>query len=44
VVIGDGIVGAATAFWLSRAGVDVVLVEMRDGLSTPDFLFFLLLC
>lgn len=26
--------GAATAFWLSRAGVDVVLVEMRDGLST----------
>ncbi len=34
VVIGGGIVGAATAFWLSRAGLDVVLVEMRDGLST----------
>jgi sarcosine oxidase subunit beta len=34
VVIGGGIVGTATAFWLSRAGLDVVLVEMRDGLST----------
>lgn len=34
VVIGGGIVGVATAFWLSRAGVDTVLVEMRDGLST----------
>ncbi len=34
VVIGGGIVGAATAFWLSRAGMDVVLLEMRDGLST----------
>ncbi len=34
VVIGGGIVGVATAFWLSRAGMDVVLVEMRDGLST----------
>ncbi len=34
VVIGGGIVGAATAFWLSRAGLEVVLVEMRDGLST----------
>jgi len=34
VVIGGGIVGAATAFWLSRTGLDVVLVEMRDGLST----------
>ena len=34
VVIGGGIVGAATAFWLSRAGLSVVLVEMRDGLST----------
>jgi len=34
VVIGGGMVGVATAFWLSRAGLDVVLVEMRDGLST----------
>jgi len=34
VVIGGGIVGSATAFWLCRAGLDVVLVEMRDGLST----------
>ena len=34
VVIGGGIVGTATAFWLSNAGLDVVLVEMRDGLST----------
>ncbi len=34
VVIGGGIVGTATAFWLSRAGLEVVLIEMRDGLST----------
>ena len=34
VVIGGGIVGTATAFWLSRAGLDTVVVEMRDGLST----------
>ncbi len=34
VVIGGGIVGVSTAFWLSRAGLDVALVEMRDGLST----------
>jgi sarcosine oxidase subunit beta len=34
VVIGGGIVGTATAFWLSRAGLDVAVVEMRDGLST----------
>jgi len=34
VVIGGGIVGVATAFWLSRDGLDTVLVEMRDGLST----------
>ena len=34
VVIGGGIVGTATAFWLARAQLNVVLVEMRDGLST----------
>ena len=31
-VIGGGIVGVATAFWLSKAGLDVILVEMRDGM------------
>ena len=34
VVIGGGIVGAGTAFWLSRAGMKVILVEKRDGLSS----------
>lgn len=34
VVVGGGIVGVATAFWLSVAGLDTVLLEMRDGLST----------
>ncbi len=34
VVIGGGIVGTATAFWLSKSGLDVILVDMRDGLST----------
>jgi sarcosine oxidase subunit beta len=34
VIVGGGIVGVATAFWLSQAGLDAVLLEMRDGLST----------
>jgi sarcosine oxidase subunit beta len=34
VVIGGGIVGAATAFWLSRAGLSTLLVEKRDALSS----------
>jgi sarcosine oxidase subunit beta len=34
VVIGGGIVGVATAFWLSQVGLDTIVVEMRDGLST----------
>jgi sarcosine oxidase subunit beta len=34
VVIGGGIVGTATAFWLSKAGLDTVVLERRDGLST----------
>jgi sarcosine oxidase subunit beta len=34
VVVGGGIVGVATAFWCSRAGLKTVVVEMRDGLST----------
>lgn len=34
VVIGGGIVGTATAFWLSRAGLNTIVVEARDGLST----------
>ena len=34
VVIGGGIIGVATAFWLSKAGLSTILVEMRDGLST----------
>jgi sarcosine oxidase subunit beta len=34
VVIGGGIVGTATAFWLSRAGMDTVLLEMRSDLGS----------
>ena len=34
VVIGGGIVGTATAFWLSKAGLKTILVEKRNGLST----------
>ena len=34
VVIGGGIVGTATAFWLSKAGMKTILLEKRDGLSS----------
>ncbi|HET7292786.1 MAG TPA: FAD-dependent oxidoreductase [Vicinamibacteria bacterium] len=34
VVIGGGIVGAATAFYAARAGLTVMLVERRSGLAT----------
>src|SRR5215208_8109905 len=34
VVIGGGIVGAATAFFARRAGLDVVLLEKRAALCT----------
>src|SRR3954462_12100889 len=33
-VIGGGIAGAATAFFASRAGLDVVLLEKRPALCT----------
>ncbi len=34
VVIGGGIVGTATAFWLARAGLNTVLLEMRGDLGS----------
>lgn len=34
VVIGGGVVGAATAFYATRAGLDTVLVERRPALCT----------
>ncbi|MCF8076076.1 MAG: FAD-dependent oxidoreductase, partial [Desulfotignum sp.] len=34
VVTGGGIVGAASAFWLSKAGLSTILVEKRDALSS----------
>lgn len=34
VIVGGGIIGVATAFWASRAGLSVVCLERRDGLGT----------
>jgi len=34
VIVGGGILGAATAFYASRAGLKTLIVEMRDGLAT----------
>ncbi len=34
VVIGGGIVGVASAFWLARAGLETVLLETRGELSS----------
>lgn len=34
IVIGGGIVGAATAFYSSRAGLETVVVEMREALGS----------
>jgi sarcosine oxidase subunit beta len=34
VVIGGGVVGAATAFYASRAGLDVLVLERRSALAT----------
>jgi glycine/D-amino acid oxidase-like deaminating enzyme len=33
VVIGSGALGAATAFWLAKRGLDVVLVDRFDLVS-----------
>lgn len=34
VIIGGGILGTATAFYASRAGLETVVLDMRDGLAT----------
>jgi glycine/D-amino acid oxidase-like deaminating enzyme len=34
VVVGGGVVGAATAFWLSREGLHTVVIERREALAT----------
>ena len=34
VIIGGGVLGTATAFYASRAGLDTVVLEMREGLGT----------
>lgn len=33
VVVGGGAVGVATAYWLSKSGLDTILVEAKDGLG-----------
>jgi len=34
IIIGGGIIGVSTAFYTSRAGLDTVVVEMRDALGS----------
>ena len=34
VVIGGGVIGTATAYWLSKLGLKTTVLESRDGLST----------
>jgi len=34
VVVGGGVIGAATAFYASRAGLDTIVLERRPGLAT----------
>jgi sarcosine oxidase subunit beta len=34
VVIGGGVIGTATAYWLSKSGLRTIVIESRDGLST----------
>jgi sarcosine oxidase subunit beta len=34
VIVGGGIIGCATAFYASKAGFDVVVLERREGLGT----------
>lgn len=34
VIIGGGVLGAATAFYASKAGLDAVVLEMRDSLAS----------
>ncbi|MDY7041822.1 MAG: FAD-dependent oxidoreductase, partial [Chloroflexota bacterium] len=34
IIIGGGVLGAATAFYASRAGLDTVVLEMRDSLAS----------
>ncbi|MGH2820711.1 MAG: FAD-dependent oxidoreductase, partial [Actinomycetota bacterium] len=34
VIVGGGVVGASTAFYAARAGLDVLLLERRPALAT----------